>query len=522
MAARGDRARDDVARRELVGEAVAVVVDEQRALAAQRLREQEAVVEQRGRVELDELEVGERGPGAIGEHEPLAERAGRVRRPLPERRVAAGREQRRGRGDGPWSVTMPTQRPSSTQSDAPSPVGDVDARVRPRRARRAPPRSPSRSRRRRRARRGASSGRLRGRGRRRTRRRARRARRCVRAPPPSARATALARQSPRPARQRVRGVERRGRRRRRSRRPRRPARSSCSTTATGPSRAASTSVSAGSGERRGEAGDAAADHDQAVRSYARVWRASAGFLLKVDNLATESTWFPTPERKQWPAQTVVAVVLQVRDGRLQVLLWERALEPFAGAWSPPGRRARERRDARAVDPPPPRREGRRPRARPPRAAGDAERPGPQPAALGARDRLSRARPERRRPRRYRTTRAGTRSTPARSSPSTTSRSCSPAATAFARSSRTRTSASRSRRATLHHLRAPGPLPRGARARRLGDEPPARAPAPPPARRHRRAPREPGRAGGRPAALYRFRTRALEITDQFAVLRPPAG
>lgn len=34
-------------------------------------------------------------------------------------------------------------------------------------------------------------------------------------------------------------------------------------------------------------------------------------------------------------------------------------------------------------------------------------------------------------------------------------------------------------------------------------------------------RDPGRAGGRPAALYRFRVRRLEITDQFAVLRPPA-
>jgi ADP-ribose pyrophosphatase YjhB (NUDIX family) len=33
-------------------------------------------------------------------------------------------------------------------------------------------------------------------------------------------------------------------------------------------------------------------------------------------------------------------------------------------------------------------------------------------------------------------------------------------------------------------------------------------------------REPGRAGGRPAALYRFRARRLEITDEFAVLRPP--
>ena len=33
-------------------------------------------------------------------------------------------------------------------------------------------------------------------------------------------------------------------------------------------------------------------------------------------------------------------------------------------------------------------------------------------------------------------------------------------------------------------------------------------------------REPGRTGGRPAALFRFRVRRLEVTDQFAVLRPP--
>jgi 8-oxo-dGTP diphosphatase len=32
-------------------------------------------------------------------------------------------------------------------------------------------------------------------------------------------------------------------------------------------------------------------------------------------------------------------------------------------------------------------------------------------------------------------------------------------------------------------------------------------------------REPGRAGGRPAELYRFRSRRLEITDPFAALRP---
>jgi ADP-ribose pyrophosphatase YjhB (NUDIX family) len=33
-------------------------------------------------------------------------------------------------------------------------------------------------------------------------------------------------------------------------------------------------------------------------------------------------------------------------------------------------------------------------------------------------------------------------------------------------------------------------------------------------------RAPGRSGGRPAALFRFRLRRLAVTDQFAVLRPP--
>jgi hypothetical protein len=33
-------------------------------------------------------------------------------------------------------------------------------------------------------------------------------------------------------------------------------------------------------------------------------------------------------------------------------------------------------------------------------------------------------------------------------------------------------------------------------------------------------RSPGRGGGRPAAVYRFRSRELEVTDPFAVLRPP--
>ena len=33
-------------------------------------------------------------------------------------------------------------------------------------------------------------------------------------------------------------------------------------------------------------------------------------------------------------------------------------------------------------------------------------------------------------------------------------------------------------------------------------------------------RAPGREGGRPAAVYRFASRELEVTDPFAVFRPP--
>jgi 8-oxo-dGTP diphosphatase len=39
-----------------------------------------------------------------------------------------------------------------------------------------------------------------------------------------------------------------------------------------------------------------------------------------------------------PAHEALAAVLQVRVGVLQVLLWERAREPFLGAWSLPGGR----------------------------------------------------------------------------------------------------------------------------------------------------------------------------------------
>src|ERR687892_1172758 len=36
------------------------------------------------------------------------------------------------------------------------------------------------------------------------------------------------------------------------------------------------------------------------------------------------------------AHEALAAVLQVRAGRLQALLWQRAREPFLGAWSLPG------------------------------------------------------------------------------------------------------------------------------------------------------------------------------------------
>jgi ADP-ribose pyrophosphatase YjhB (NUDIX family) len=37
-----------------------------------------------------------------------------------------------------------------------------------------------------------------------------------------------------------------------------------------------------------------------------------------------------------PGHTSLAAVLQVRDGQLQTLLWQRARRPFAGAWALPG------------------------------------------------------------------------------------------------------------------------------------------------------------------------------------------
>jgi ADP-ribose pyrophosphatase YjhB (NUDIX family) len=45
---------------------------------------------------------------------------------------------------------------------------------------------------------------------------------------------------------------------------------------------------------------------------------------------------PDPGLPERPSHVTLAVVLQVRGGELQVLLWQRARDPFAGDWSLPG------------------------------------------------------------------------------------------------------------------------------------------------------------------------------------------
>ena len=97
-------------------------VEQLRALAADRLGDQDAVEAgagqgERGRVELAELEVGEVGAGGRGEDRAGADRPARVGRAPPERRGAAGRQHRRARRRArPASVITPWQRSPSLQS----------------------------------------------------------------------------------------------------------------------------------------------------------------------------------------------------------------------------------------------------------------------------------------------------------------------------------------------------------------------------------------------------------------------
>ena len=75
------------------------LVEQDRAFAAKRLGEEKRGVDERRGMELHELEIAERGSGAVGGRHPVADRAGRVGRPLPERRRPARGEQRGPRRD---------------------------------------------------------------------------------------------------------------------------------------------------------------------------------------------------------------------------------------------------------------------------------------------------------------------------------------------------------------------------------------------------------------------------------------
>ena len=219
-----------------------------------------------------------------------------------------------------------------------------------------------------------------------------------------------------------------------------------------------------------------------------------------------------------PAQVTLAVVLQVRDGLLQALLWERAREPFLGAWSLPGgyleegetleqsirRHLAEKVDVRElahleqlttlsdpgrnpldwelattylglvprdVDPEVPDDTGWQPVSRLPELAFDHRE-----IVLAGRERL-------------------------RAKLSYTNIAFALAPPVFSISELRELYV-----AALGHEVSATNLQR-VLLRRGVLEPTGER-------------REPGRAGGRPASLYRFRSRRLEITDEFAVLRPP--
>ena len=219
-----------------------------------------------------------------------------------------------------------------------------------------------------------------------------------------------------------------------------------------------------------------------------------------------------------PAQTALAVVLQVRSGALRALVWQRAMDPFAGAWSLPGgylepdetleesirRHLAEKVDVREVSHleqletlSDPERNPRRwelataylglvPSDLDPTVPNDTEwHPvGALPEmafdhgaiALVGRERL-------------------------RAKLSYTNLGFALAPATF-----TISELRDLYRAALGHDVSPTNLKRVLLRRgvleRTGTQ------------------RSPGPAGGRPAELYRFRSRELEITDQFAVLRPP--
>jgi ADP-ribose pyrophosphatase YjhB (NUDIX family) len=200
------------------------------------------------------------------------------------------------------------------------------------------------------------------------------------------------------------------------------------------------------------------------------------------------------------AHVVLAVVLQVRDGALQVLLWERAREPFVGRWSLPG-------GALAMD------ETLEESIRRHLAAKVDVR------ELSHLEQLDTRSDPARNPERRELATAYLGLVPCDLDPAI------PADTRWHAVDRLRAKLSYT---NLGFALAPESFTiselRDLYAAALGHDVSATNLQRVLLRRRLLVPtgdrREPGPAGGRPAALYRFRERALEITDQFAVLRPP--
>ena len=123
---RGHGPADHVAGRQLVDEALAVGVAEQRAVAAQRLGQQRAGhgrVVQRGRVELHELDVGHRHAGPQRHGDAVAGGLGRVGGDREELAGAAGGQQRRGR------PAPRAPRPSASRAAHPDAAPALDEQV---------------------------------------------------------------------------------------------------------------------------------------------------------------------------------------------------------------------------------------------------------------------------------------------------------------------------------------------------------------------------------------------------------
>ena len=213
-------------------------------------------------MELHELEVGDGGARAVGQRDALAERAGRIRRPLPRaRQLRRSRAASRAPTIARRSVTTPTQRPPDVHrptTRSPS-VTSMRGWARTRFGEDARDLLPGR-RAARRGRRGHANGRPRGRVRRRTRRPGRPGRRSAPALPRSGRDGARPGKAAAGA-QRVLGVQLRTSRRIAPRPRRRPGRDSCRRE----QRALRDELDVGlrgGAQRSVEAGDAGADDDE--------------------------------------------------------------------------------------------------------------------------------------------------------------------------------------------------------------------------------------------------------------------